>query len=683
MLSASIGEGFPYADVAHMGMAFVAIADGDAGLAPTRREASRPPRLGDASPVRRPGADCRTRRSPRRSRPSDPRPVVLLDVGDNVGAGTPGDSAILLEALIRNEVPSFLATIWDAEAVRRTSTVGARVDLEVGGKTDPLYGPPVRIQGVTRAFGRDAWEDRRASGGWVAFDAEEATVVDLDGGGTVLLTTKSVPGRRGGPVRGARRRRRRPPDHRVQGGLLDPPRLPDGERLHPGRHARPGRLEHEPLHLSPSTTADAAVRAGHDLRLSHRPRGDRPCASRSSASRTRPTRSRGCPPTTPSSRRPTSCAASEIVERFGESLYTIAGYLQAARELGFEAVPLMWAQTGPLATITKDAYDRLTAEMFGMLRDGGPWDGVLIANHGAAVSEEFPDMDAAFAEQVRAIVGPDVPIGGTLDMHGNVSKRLVEVADITMVWRTNPHLDAKPRSRKCAELIYRTAKGEIRPVQWVETPPLVVNIVQQFTGDGADEDARRRLRRRQRAARDPRHEHRRGLSVRRRRADGDGLDRHRRRRPRRRARGRAAGWRARAWEHRAALNTPVASIREALEMAVRRYRGPRAARRRRRGPGRRHAAGGPARRPPIGGRPRSAPRSDRADGRRRQHRRRLLGRLDAHPGRGAADGHHARSCRRCTTQASVDACVAAGRRARRDPSTSAPRPTTCTAGRSR
>ena len=81
------------------------------------------------------------------------------------------------------------------------------------------------------------------------------------------------------------------------------------------------------------------------------------------------------------------------------------------------------------------------------------------------------------------IVGPDVPIGGTLDMHGNVSKRLVEVADITMVWRTNPHLDAKPRSRKCAELVFRTAKGEIHPVQWVETPPLVVNIVRQFTGE--------------------------------------------------------------------------------------------------------------------------------------------------------------------------------------------------------
>ena len=61
----------------------------------------------------------------------------------------------------------------------------------------------------------------------------------------------------------------------------------------------------------------------------------------------------------------------EIVAQYGASLYTIAGYLQAAEELGFEAVPLMYANTGPIGTITADAYERLTAEMFGMLRDQG------------------------------------------------------------------------------------------------------------------------------------------------------------------------------------------------------------------------------------------------------------------------------------------------------------------------
>ena len=98
----------------------------------------------------------------------------------------------------------------------------------------------------------------------------------------------------------------------------------------------------------------------------------------------------------------------EIVDHFIDARYTISGYLNAADELDFEIVPLMYAVTGPIGTITKDAYDRLTAEMFGMLRNEGPWDGVLISNHGAAVSEEFPDMDGEFCRAVREIVGPEL-----------------------------------------------------------------------------------------------------------------------------------------------------------------------------------------------------------------------------------------------------------------------------------
>lgn len=192
ILSASIGEGFPYADVPHMGMAFVAIADGDARLA--REGARQLARLAweqrEKCDLTAPSADQAITTA---LASTDPRPVVLLDVGDNVGAGTPGDSTVLLEALMRRQVPSLLLTLYDPAAVQQSARIGARVDLEVGGKTDDLHGRPVRIRGVTRAVGPDRWEDRKASGGWVSFDAGLATVIDLDGGGTVLLTTEAVP----------------------------------------------------------------------------------------------------------------------------------------------------------------------------------------------------------------------------------------------------------------------------------------------------------------------------------------------------------------------------------------------------------------------------------------------------------------------------------------------------------
>lgn len=173
----------------------------------------------------------------------------------------------------------------------------------------------------------------------------------------------------------------------------------------------------------------------------------------------------------------------EIRGKHATATTSMAGMLAASERLGFEIVPLLFANTGPIGTITKDAFDRIVGEMMALLRDQGPWDGVLMAQHGAAVAEEYPDADGEIVRRAREIVGPDVPIGVTPDMHANLSQKLIDNATVTVVYATNPHLDPKPRAEECAELIVRTIKGEIRPVQALEMPPLVVNIVKQYTGE--------------------------------------------------------------------------------------------------------------------------------------------------------------------------------------------------------
>ena len=59
---------------------------------------------------------------------------------------------------------------------------------------------------------------------------------------------------------------------------------------------------------------------------------------------------------------------NQIIEHYEGSNYTIAGYIDAAKDFDFELIPLMYANTGPIGTITKDAYDRLSSEMFEMLK---------------------------------------------------------------------------------------------------------------------------------------------------------------------------------------------------------------------------------------------------------------------------------------------------------------------------
>ena len=100
----------------------------------------------------------------------------------------------------------------------------------------------------------------------------------------------------------------------------------------------------------------------------------------------------------------------------------MSGYLAAGELEGVEVVPLVYASTGPCGTITADAFQRLADELLGALRRDGPWDGVLLAQHGAAVSESYPDADGELAARVRDLVGPAMPVGMSLDMHGNLTR---------------------------------------------------------------------------------------------------------------------------------------------------------------------------------------------------------------------------------------------------------------------
>jgi len=174
---------------------------------------------------------------------------------------------------------------------------------------------------------------------------------------------------------------------------------------------------------------------------------------------------------------------SEIVQKHQNAHSSLTGFLNAADHFGFQVVPLLFASTLPCGMITRDAFDRLVGETLELISREGPWDAVLLANHGAAVSEVYPDVDGEIAARVRAIVGPNVPIGMALDLHGNISQRMIENTTTCVFYRQNPHLDPTPRAFECGEIIYRTVRGEIRPVQALETPPLVVNIVKQYTGE--------------------------------------------------------------------------------------------------------------------------------------------------------------------------------------------------------
>ncbi|HSJ28647.1 MAG TPA: M81 family metallopeptidase [Acidimicrobiia bacterium] len=173
----------------------------------------------------------------------------------------------------------------------------------------------------------------------------------------------------------------------------------------------------------------------------------------------------------------------DVIAQFADAEATMSGYLEIRSEPGVEVVPLVFSKLTPMNTISAEAFEFLVGRMLEMLEEHGPWDAVLLAQHGAAVSEEYPDADGEVVRRVRALVGPDVPIGMCLDMHANVSRQMVDEATVTATYMTNPHLDPRVRARHVADLIVQTVRGEVRPVSHLEMPPLAVDILRQGTGD--------------------------------------------------------------------------------------------------------------------------------------------------------------------------------------------------------
>jgi microcystin degradation protein MlrC len=112
-----------------------------------------------------------------------------------------------------------------------------------------------------------------------------------------------------------------------------------------------------------------------------------------------------------------------------------------------------------------------------------PIDAVYICSHGAAVTTEEDDPDGLLFARVRRIVGPDVPIAATLDLHANVSERMVRSIDAFIGYRTNPHLDMRERGEEAAAAIREMLAG-LRPQAAFIRLPIVPPTVTMLTAAG-------------------------------------------------------------------------------------------------------------------------------------------------------------------------------------------------------
>ncbi|HEY1686351.1 MAG TPA: M81 family metallopeptidase [Tepidisphaeraceae bacterium] len=172
---------------------------------------------------------------------------------------------------------------------------------------------------------------------------------------------------------------------------------------------------------------------------------------------------------------------ADIRKEYAHAHHEVGGFFQGLEENHINAIPLVAAWTVPGGTITDECYSMILSMIQTQLMSAGVLDGLLVAPHGAAVSEVHRDMDGHWISMVRQQVGLNMPIVSTLDLHANVSQRMIDAVNATIAYRTNPHLDQRQRGIDAANLLARTLRKEIRPTQAAAFPRVSINIERQLT----------------------------------------------------------------------------------------------------------------------------------------------------------------------------------------------------------
>lgn len=161
-----------------------------------------------------------------------------------------------------------------------------------------------------------------------------------------------------------------------------------------------------------------------------------------------------------------------------------AAFVQAMDATGpWHPVPCTLAASHPAGPVAQDVFETIAHAIENQLAAAGPFDAVYICNHGAMVAEHSHDPDGDLMARVRAAVGPQTLIISTLDLHGNISPKMVGACDLIVGYRTNPHVDMIERGEEAAFSLRRCLASGTRPKIALAKPPIVPASVSLLTAE--------------------------------------------------------------------------------------------------------------------------------------------------------------------------------------------------------
>jgi microcystin degradation protein MlrC len=166
-----------------------------------------------------------------------------------------------------------------------------------------------------------------------------------------------------------------------------------------------------------------------------------------------------------------------LLDQLGGINLPVGGFIDAAKTRRWTLVPSCWAGAIPSSYVTRDAFERIAGAIIDDVeasRDQAGLDAIYLDLHGAAVAENADDSEGELLARLRERVGPKLPIVASLDLHANVTERMLREADALVAYRSYPHVDMAQTGERAAELLARRFDaGQREPSAWHRLPFLI------------------------------------------------------------------------------------------------------------------------------------------------------------------------------------------------------------------
>jgi microcystin degradation protein MlrC len=135
-------------------------------------------------------------------------------------------------------------------------------------------------------------------------------------------------------------------------------------------------------------------------------------------------------------------------------------------------------------TLAKGAWEKLSKNFLDSIRSAPPVDGVYFCMHGAMASEEEFDPEGWLLEETRKILGKNIPIVVSLDLHAILTDKMVEHSDAIVTYHTYPHIDFFETGERSAKLLLQIVAGKVKPITAKVAIPALVRGDELLTDSG-------------------------------------------------------------------------------------------------------------------------------------------------------------------------------------------------------